>query len=138
MKTDSVAVEKHGKRHDSQSGAEEEHHGPHQSATEALLPQTLGTYVVSTFAQATAIFDAMKCSAPANCLAGHLLAAQLDVSRGASTCINSTISDANAFLTSISYSGPGSYTLTASQASQALALESTLDAYTNDSTSATC
>src|SRR5207247_6956634 len=37
MKTDSVAVEKHGKRHDSQSGAEEEHHGPHQSATEAQI-----------------------------------------------------------------------------------------------------
>jgi hypothetical protein len=110
----------------------------HQSATQALLPQTLGTYVVSSFAQVTAIFDAMKCNAPANCLAGHLLAAQLDVSGGSSTCISPTILAANNFLTSIGYSGPGSYVLSASQASQALAYEVTLDNYTNDSTSATC
>jgi hypothetical protein len=110
----------------------------HQSATQALLPQTLGTYTVGTFAQATAIFDAMKCNAPANCLAGHLLAAQLDVSGGSSTCISATILAANNFLKSIGYSGPGSYVLSASQASQALAYEVTLDNYTNDSTSATC
>jgi hypothetical protein len=110
----------------------------HQTATESQLPQTLGTYVVTTFSQAVAIFNAMKCSDPANCLAGHLLAAQLDVSSGASSCISPTIVDANTFLTSIGYSGPGSYTLTSSQASQALAFEVTLDSYTNDSTSTTC
>src|SRR5712691_11968939 len=46
----------------------------------AQVPQTLGGYTVSTFAQASAIFDAMNCSDAINCLAGHLLAAQLDVS----------------------------------------------------------
>ena len=54
----------------------------HQAATTAHLPQLLGSYTVSTFAQATAIFDAMKCSDAINCLAGHLLAAELDVASG--------------------------------------------------------
>jgi hypothetical protein len=110
----------------------------HQSATEALLPQKLGNYTVNSFAQAYAIFLAMKCSAPVNCLAAHLLAAQLDVSGGASSCISATILDANNFLVSVGYAGPGTYTLTASQSTQALAMESTIDAYTNDSTSAAC
>jgi len=110
----------------------------HEAATTALLPQSLGGYTVSTFAQAVAVFDAMKCSDAVNCLAGHLLAAQLDVANGSSTCIAGTISDANAFLTSVGYAGPASYTITASQRAQALSLEQTLDNYTNDSTSTTC
>jgi hypothetical protein len=110
----------------------------HEAATTALLPQSLGGYTVSTFAQAVAVFDAMKCSDAVNCLAGHLLAAQLDVANGSSTCIAGTISDANAFLTSVGYAGPASYTITASQRAQALSLEQTLDNYTNDSTSSTC
>jgi hypothetical protein len=110
----------------------------HEAATTALLPQTLGGYTVSTFAQALAIFDAMKCSDAVNCLAGHLLAAQLDVANGSSTCIAGVISDANAFLTSVGYAGPASYTISASQRAQALSLEQTLDNYTNDSTSTTC
>jgi hypothetical protein len=110
----------------------------HETATTALLPQTLGGYTVSTFADATAVFDAMKCSDAVNCLAGHLLAAQLDVANGSSTCIAGTISDANAFLTSVGYAGPASYTISDAQRAQALSLEQTLDNYTNDSTSATC
>ena len=102
------------------------------------MPQTLGGYTVSTFAQASAIFDAMNCSDAINCLAGHLLAAQLDVANGSSTCIAGTISDANAFLTSVGYAGPGSYTITAGQRAQAISLEQTLDSYTNDSTSTSC
>ena len=110
----------------------------HEAATTALLPQTLGGYTVSTFAQVTAIFDAMMCSDAVNCLAGHLLAAQLDVANGSSTCIAGTISDANAFLTSVGYAGPASYAISASQRAQALSLEQTLDNYTNDSTGTTC
>ncbi len=110
----------------------------HQAATTAELPQTLGGYTVSTFAQATAISNAMKCNAPANCLAAHLLAAQLDVSAGSSTCIASTILSANQFLSSIGYAGPGNYTLTSAQATTALALESKLDKYTNDTSLALC
>lgn len=110
----------------------------HEAATTALLPQSLGGYTVSTFAQAVAVFDAMKCSDAVNCLAGHLLAAQLDVANGSSTCIAGTISDANAFLTSVGYAGPGSYTITYAQRAQALSLEQALDSYTNDSSGTTC
>lgn len=110
----------------------------HQAATEAELPQTLGGYTVDTFAKATAIFNAMKCSAPVNCLAAHLLAAQLDVSAGSSTCIAGTFLTANAFLVSVGYHGVDTYTLSDAQKATALALEQTLDNYTNDSTSATC
>jgi len=110
----------------------------HEAATTALLPQMLGGYTVSTFAQAVAVFEAMKCSDAVNCLAGHLLAAQLDVANGSSTCIAGVISDANAFLTGVGYAGPGSYPISSSQRAQALSLEQALDNYTNDSTSTTC
>jgi len=110
----------------------------HEAATTALLPQMLGGYTVSTFAQAVAVFEAMKCSDAVNCLAGHLLAAQLDVANGSSTCIAGVISDANAFLTGVGYAGPASYAISSSQRAQALSLEQALDNYTNDSTSTTC
>jgi hypothetical protein len=110
----------------------------HEAATTALLPQMLGGYTVSTFAQAVAVFDAMNCSDAVNCLAGHLLAAQLDVANGSSTCIAGVISDANAFLTSVGYAGPASYTIDSTQRAQAISLAQTLDNYTNDSTSSTC
>ena len=110
----------------------------HEAATTALLPQTLGGYTVATFADATAVFDAMKCSDAVNCLAGHLRAAQLDVANGSSNCIAGTISDANAFLTSVGYAGPASYSISSSQRATALALEQALDNYTNDSNSTTC
>lgn len=110
----------------------------HEAATTALLPQSLGGYTVSTFADAYAIFVAMKCDQPANCLAGHLLAAELDVASGSAPCIDSTIVDANNFLSSIGYNGVETYSLTAAQASTALGFEATLDNYTNDSTSGTC
>jgi hypothetical protein len=110
----------------------------HETATTALLPQSLGGYTVSTFAQASAVFDAMECSDAVNCLAGHLLAAQLDVANGSSTCISGVIFQANQFLTLVGYAGPASYTITAGQRAQALSLEQALDNYTNDSTSTSC
>jgi hypothetical protein len=110
----------------------------HEAATTALLPQSLGGYTVSAFAQVTAIFDAMKCSDAVNCLAGHLLAAELDVANGSSTCIAGVIFQANQLLVTVGYAGPGSYTLSAGQRAQAISLEQELDNYTNDSTSTTC
>jgi hypothetical protein len=85
-----------------------------------------------------AVFDAMKCSDAVDCLAGHLLAAQLDVANGSAACIAPVIAQANAFLTSVSYAGPASYPISAAQRAQALALEQILDNYTNDSTGTTC
>jgi hypothetical protein len=110
----------------------------HKAATTALLPQMLGGYTVSTFDEAHAVFDAMKCSDAVNCLAGHLLAAQLDVANGSSTCISGVIFQANEFLTKVGYAGPASYTITAAERAQALAFEQQLDSYTNDSTSTSC
>jgi len=110
----------------------------HEADTTALLPQMLGSYTVDTFAKAQAVFDAMKCSDAVNCLAGHLLAAQLDVANGSSICIAGVIFQANQFLIKVGYAGPGSYTITAKQRAHALSLEQALDNYTNDSTSTSC
>ena len=110
----------------------------HQAATTAELPQPLGGYTVSTFAQATAVFDAMKCKDAINCLAGHLLAAELDVANGSSICITGVIFQANQLLTKVGYAGPASYTVTAAERAHALSLEQALDSYTNDSTSTSC
>lgn len=110
----------------------------HEAATTALLPQSLGNYQVTTFDQSTAVFDAMKCSDAVNCLAGHLLAAQLDVANGSSICISGVIYQANQFLKSVSYAGPASYMITDAQRATALMFEQELDNYTNDSTSPSC
>jgi hypothetical protein len=110
----------------------------HASATQLLLPQWLGNYEVTTSAEATAIFDAMKCNNAINCLAGHLLAAELDIAGGSSTCISATIYDANHLLAKKNYDGPHYYKVSSTKAAEALALESALDSYTNDGTSASC
>jgi hypothetical protein len=110
----------------------------HQSETQALLPQTVGSDTVTTAAQATAIFDAMNCSDAVNCLAGHLLAAELDVANGSSICIVGVIFQANQFLVSVGYVGPGAYTITDAQRATAISFADTLDNYTNDSNSVSC
>jgi uncharacterized repeat protein (TIGR01451 family) len=112
----------------------------HQTATTALLPQTLGGYTVTTFIQATAVFAAMNCSNSSTstqnavgCLAGQLLAAELNVANNTSNaCINSTLIAANQFLSSVSYIGPtGAYTLTSGQRSTAIGLANTLNNFNN-------
>jgi len=112
----------------------------HQAATTALLPQTLGGYTVTTFIQATAVFEAMNCSNSSTstqnavgCLAGQLLAAELNVANNTSNaCINSTLIAANQFLSSVSYIGPtGAYTLTSGQRSTAIGLANTLNNFNN-------
>lgn len=111
----------------------------HQTQTAALLPVNLGNYAVSDFASAQAVFAAMKCSNPTDCLAGHLLAAELDVKSGAATCIQPTVDEANQFLLEIGYQGPGSVTgLAPAQDQQAIEYKTDLDDYTNDSTSLSC
>jgi hypothetical protein len=122
----------------------------HQSQTTALLPQKLGNYTVATFAQATAVFNATNCSsstaqAAIGCLAGQLLAAELNLANFASPCIQPTVNKATSFLkggtvtvsgktaAGVSYVGPsGTYNLNATQRSIAVALSSALDAYNNN------
>jgi uncharacterized repeat protein (TIGR01451 family) len=109
----------------------------HRSQTVALLPVMLGNYVVSNFNQATAVFDSMNCGASTDqsavgCLAGHLLAAKLNVKNGSDSCINSWIAQGDALLISVSYIGPGgTYTLAPTQRAQFLAVKDTLDRYNN-------
>ena len=97
----------------------------------------LGSYSVNTFAKATAVFDAMNCGAStdqsaAGCLAGHLLAAKLNVKNGSDNCINARIAEADALLVSINYVGPtGTYVLTPSQRTQILVVKDALDRYAN-------
>jgi hypothetical protein len=110
----------------------------HQVATTALLPQSLGDYIVDTFAEAKAVFNAMNCGKSGDqnavgCLAGHLLAAELNVENGTDSCIAGTIADANAFLKSITYIGPsGTYDLTRAERAYAISLKTTLDNYNNN------
>jgi hypothetical protein len=121
----------------------------HQSQTTALLPQKLGNYHVGTFAQATAVFNATNCSsstaqAAIGCLAGQLLAAELNLANFASPCIQPTVNKATTFLkggtvtvsgktaAGVNYVGPsGTYTLNATQRAIAVALSGALDAYNN-------
>jgi len=67
------------------------------------------------------------------CLAGHLLAAKLNRANGSLSCIDPVIAQADAFLTSINYTGPGvKYTLTAAQRTLVISLKTKLDTYNNN------
>ena len=122
----------------------------HQAETTAHLPQRLGTYVVATFAQATAVFNSANCSSTKpndaiGCLAGQLLAAELNLANGSSPCIQPVVQQANTFLSGgvvtfggatapgVVYVGPsGTYTLTPSQRQVAVALANALDQYNSN------
>jgi hypothetical protein len=127
----------------------------HLSQVSALLPQKLGNYTVATTAQATAVFNATNCAsstpqAAIGCLAGQLLAAELNLANFASPCIQPTVNKATTFLkggtvtvsgktaAGVSYVGPsGTYTLNATQRAIAVALSGALDAYNNNGKSCT-
>ena len=117
----------------------------HPAVTGPLLPVYLGNYSVSSLSRVQSVFKAMNCGsskpqAAIGCLAGHLLAAKLNVKSGASTCINATITKADNFLkgqtvdgvSGVTYTGPtGSYSLTAAQRALAITLKNALDKYNN-------
>jgi hypothetical protein len=110
----------------------------HQAATTALLPQPLGGYTVTTFSQAQDVFAAMNCgkSSAFGCLAGQLLAAELNVANQANepACAATAISDANSLLSSGGYVGPsGTYSLSASVRAEAVSLASALSNYNQGS-----
>jgi hypothetical protein len=110
----------------------------HEEATMALLPQNLGFYLVDTADEATAVLQSMRCNDATNCLAGHLLAAVLDVANGSSICISGVIFRAQTFLEQVGYHGPDTYTISGEQRALALALKDQLDSYTNDTTELSC
>jgi len=115
-----------------------------RTGTAALLPQTLGEYAVTTMTQAKAIFDRANCSKAKSddataCLAGHLLAAELNLAAGSDPCGAADVSRANRFLrgeavdgvVGIRYTGPDTYVLSKAQRSLALTLKDALEAYDN-------
>lgn len=112
----------------------------HQAATSALLPQSLGGYSVTTFSQASAVFKQMNCGKDGafGCLAGHLLAAELNVANQAiePACASDAISAANTLLSTDGYVGPiGKYSLSAGDTAEAISLANTLSNYSSGSPS---
>lgn len=110
---------------------------PNDPYTQKFLTQYLNGYAVDTTAKATAVFNGMNCAFSSDqgavgCLAGHLLAAKLNVANKADVVIQPTIDQGDAFLTSIKYTGPsGKYTLTAVQRTYVIGLVATLDKFNN-------
>lgn len=115
----------------------------HEKATSALLPQTLGNHVVSLFSEAKIILSGMGCGHDGrlNCMAGMLLAAELNLQQGGSTCIGSlgapldpttVLGRANLLLIKYSYTGFKSYTLTSADSALAQTLHDQLSAYNID------
>ena len=104
---------------------------------EATQRVELGMLVAAAPFRNPAVFAKMNCSSTKDndavgCLAGHLLAAELNVANGANTCINPTIASANSFLTNIGYTGPsGTYVLNKTQRTIVIALKNSLDKYNN-------
>ena len=115
-----------------------------QAGTASLLPQLLGAYVVSDLTQAQAIFDRTNCSRSKGndaigCLAGHLLAAQLNLAAGSDLCGAADVERANRFLRAetvdgvvgVRYTGPATYALGKAQRTLAILLKDALEAYDN-------
>ena len=107
----------------------------HPDNTAALLPQPLGVFLVDASTDATAIFRDMNCGSnkaksAVGCLAAQLLAAKLNIANGSDQCIAEVVTQADALLSKIGYSGSSaSYELTADQRAQAIALKNVLDTY---------
>jgi hypothetical protein len=106
----------------------------HESDTTAKLPQTLGAYVVNTFATAKAVFDAADAKNAHNMLAAQLLAAKLNKANGIpSSCVDSAIATADTILSNAGYNGPNTTTAPQKSAKNAVnAVKDQLDAYNNN------
>jgi hypothetical protein len=110
--------------------------------TGGYLFNAVHQYAVKTTANATSVFNAMNCSNTGSnssqnqnavgCLAGHLLAAKLNVADGANTCIATAIITADGLLSADHYIGPtnSSYTGITDRAAL-IAVKNTLDKYNN-------
>jgi hypothetical protein len=108
-----------------------------------FLPQSLGGYTIPAgdIVDVAKVFNLMNCGASTDqgavgCLAGHLLATKLNLANKSiqSACITQAVSDADAFLTSVGYTGPAwSGTLTPAQRSLAISIQTKLNNYNNGS-----
>jgi Domain of unknown function (DUF5979) len=101
---------------------------------DATLPQTLGSYKVDTCTKGVAVLSNPSARYAENQLAAQLMAAKANVYVGAACgTILTTISQADALLTSIGYTGPVSTKLGTASVNRTLALSlaSTLDQFNN-------
>ena len=102
--------------------------GAHPTApyTYEFLRQSLGSYVVSTTAEAFRVLQDLACKTTGiNCLAGQLLAAELNIAAfgPATPGITAIVVQANALLTTAGYNGPGTYPKTWAATAKYLAAE---------------
>jgi hypothetical protein len=111
--------------------------------TQQYLPRSIGNYQVDTTEQASAIFTAMNCASSTaqnaiGCLAGQLLASELNLANGSPSCIAPAVATANSWLAGniedgvagVLYAGPSAeYTLTQAQRNEAITLKKKLAKY---------
>lgn len=105
----------------------------HEADTTALLPQSIGNYQVLTFTQAIQVFDAANSKNAYNQLAAQLLAAKLNIANGSdSSCISTTIMQADSLLINAAYNGPNTTSSpSGSLKSTVTSTKAALDAYNN-------
>jgi hypothetical protein len=98
------------------------------------LPQKLGDYTVTTYADAKTILSGMGCGSVGrlNCMAGMLLAAELNLQQGGNTCIQGVVDQANTLLKKYNYSGFKPYSISAADSALAQTLHDQLSAYNID------
>jgi hypothetical protein len=117
----------------------------HETATTKLLSLTLGNYTVDTFAKAKAILSGMGCGSVGveNCMAGMLLATELNLAQGGAKlpCALTAVSNANALLVKYHYNGAGSTpspALTSADAATMMTLHDQLSNYSQDGVPTSC
>jgi hypothetical protein len=117
----------------------------HGTATSKLLPLTLGNYTVDTFAKAQDILSGMGCGSVGveNCMAGMLLATELNLAQGGAKlpCALSAVSAANALLVKYHYNGAGSTpspALSSADAATMMTLHDQLSNYSQDGVPTSC
>ena len=117
----------------------------HGTATSKLLPLTLGNYTVDTFDKAKAILSGMGCGSVGveNCMAGMLLATELNLAQGGAKlpCALQAVADANALLVKYHYSGSGSTpspALSSADAATMMTLHDALSNYSQDGVPSSC
>ena len=108
--------------------------GDTQIGESALLGDAIPGTNATTFADAKTILSGMGCGSVGalNCMAGMLLAAELNLQQGGNTCIQGVVDQANALLKKYNYSGFKPYSVTSADKTLSMQLHDLLSAYNID------